>query len=171
MIYINTCNYYYDKGVKYGVLATEITLDEMNEIKRNTEMSLFSFIMGYPLMSFSRRDLLGNYYKSSNIDSKNGKEVIVNNDKKYIIEKEKSGNGIYYGEILNGITTLKNILSDYVILNERYIDFETFSKVFTLYKEYFETGDDALCQKAVKLIGDYTGFFYQKTIYKVKNNE
>ena len=122
-------------------------------------------------MSFSRRDLLGNYYKSSNIDSKNGKEVIVNNDKKYIIEKEKSGNGIYYGEILNGITTLKNILSDYVILNERYIDFETFSKVFTLYKEYFETGDDALCQKSVELIGDYTGFFYQKTIYKVKNNE
>lgn len=167
----NTCNYYYDKGVKYGMLATEITLDEMNEIKRNTEMTLFSFVMGYPLMSFSRRDLLGNYYKSSNIHSKNEKEVIVNNDKKYIIEKEKSGNGIYYGEILNGITTLKNILSDYVILNERYIDFETFSKVFTLYREYFETGNDALRQKSVELIGDYTGFFYQKTIYKVKNNE
>ena len=97
--------------------------------------------------------------------------VLIVKNAEYIIEKEKSGNGIYYGEILNGITTLKNILSDYVILNERYIDFETFSKVFALYREYFETGNDALRQKSVELIGDYTGFFYQKTIYKVKNNE
>lgn len=43
--------------------------------------------------------------------------------------------------------------------------------MFTLYREYFETGNDALRQKSVELIGDYTGFFYQKTIYKVKNNE
>ena len=27
----NTCNYYYDKGCEYGVVSSEITLDEINE--------------------------------------------------------------------------------------------------------------------------------------------
>ena len=37
----NTCNYFYNKGCEYGVFASEITLDEINEIKSKTKMKFF----------------------------------------------------------------------------------------------------------------------------------
>ena len=43
----NTCNYYYDKGCEYGVLSSEITLEEVNEIRKNTKMKLFLNRYGY----------------------------------------------------------------------------------------------------------------------------
>ena len=69
----NTCNYYYDKGVEYGVLSSEITKDEMIEIKNNTKMKLFTFIIGYPIMAHSKRRLLTNYYSSQNREYDNSK--------------------------------------------------------------------------------------------------
>ena len=46
----NTCNYYYDKGCEYGVIASEITLEEINEIKSKTKMKIFVNDIGYKVM-------------------------------------------------------------------------------------------------------------------------
>ena len=58
----NTCNYYYDKKVEYVYLSSEITKDEIIEIKEKSPIKLISFFFGYPDVSFSKRKLLTNYF-------------------------------------------------------------------------------------------------------------
>ena len=114
----NTCNYYYDKGCEYGVLASEITLDEVKEIKSKTKMKLFLNVFGYQIMGYSRRHLLDNYFKSIGINRKEDEYVIKNNNEDYIIREEENGNALYFGKPLNGSVIIKDLDLDYVILND-----------------------------------------------------
>ena len=166
----NTCNYYLDKGVKYGVLSSEITLEEINEIKDRTKMKLFANIIGYPIMSFSRRNLLNNYFISTNKEKKSKQYVITNNNEEYIIREELNGNSIYYGKVLNGSVVVPDIKVDYLILNEDLMDHDIFIKVLHNLSLFISTNDKNYMEEIDSLIGDYRGFFFQKTIYKVKKN-
>lgn len=167
----NTCNFYYNKGVKYGLLSGEITLEEINEIKSKTQMTLFATVMGYPIMSFSRRTLLNNYFLSNNKKKDKNIYTITNDNEDYIIEEEDSGNAIFYGKVLNGSNVLNSINVDYAVLNEFNIDKEVFKKVLSLYKRIIEEKDNNKIKEVDRILGEYRGFFYQKTIYKVKKND
>lgn len=167
----NTCNFYYNKGVKYGLLSGEITLEEINEIKSKTQMTLFATVMGYPIMSFSRRTLLNNYFLSNNKKKDKNIYTITNDNEDYIIEEEDSGNAIFYGKVLNGSDVLNSINVDYAVLNEFNIDKEVFKKVLSLYKRIIEEKDNNKIKEVDRILGEYRGFFYQKTIYKVKKND
>lgn len=168
----NTCNYYFEKGVKYGMLSSELTLEETNEIKENTKMRLFTMVMGYPIMSFTRRMLLSNYFISNNKERKKDIYNITNNGNSYIIREENSGNALFYGKPLNGSALLGQLKTDYLVLNEFNIAKDVFKEVLTLYKKIVDNPKDAkeYILRTKELIGDYTGFFFQKTIYKVKKN-
>ena len=166
-----TCNYYYEKGVKYGVVSTEITLEEINDIKKNTNMLLFAMVIGYPLMSFSRRSLLSNYFFANKKKQESLIYRLTNNNEDYFIKEEDSGDGIYYGKILNGSSILNNITVDYAILNEFEIEGNTFEKIIALCKEIINNKNVKAVDEIKKLIGNYQGFFFQKTIYKVKKND
>ena len=166
----NTCNYYYDKGVKYGILASEITLEEMQEIKDKTKMSLFANLFGYQSMSYTRRNLLKNYFISNNKEKTKDKYIISNNNEDYIIKEEEHGNNILFGKILNGSIAIPELDIDYVILNNYEIDNDIFEKILKLYKELIDTKDNNIIKEIDRLVGDYRGFLYQKTIYKVKKN-
>lgn len=167
----NTCNYYYDKGCKYGVVASEITLDEIKEIKEKTKMQLFVNVLGYQVMGYSRRSLLSNYFKS--IDKKLEKDnyIIENNNEDYIVREEKHGNVFLFGKPLNGSVVIKDLDIDYVILNDYNFTKETFTKVLQLYVELVKTKEDKYIKELDDLIGDNRGFFFKKTIYKVKKND
>ena len=164
----NTCNYYYDKGVEYGYLAKEITIDEINEIKDNTKMKLFTFILGYPDTSYTRRSLLTNYFKSIKKDKTKKVYEVVNNDDKYLIKEENNGTVIYKGEILNGSYLLNRLNTDYVVLDNNLIDDEVFTKVLELFVKLVNKYDENIVKEIDSLIGSYKGFFETKTIYKVK---
>ena len=167
----NTCNYYYDKGCKYGVVASEITLDEIKEIKEKTKMQLFVNVLGYQVMGYSRRSLLSNYFKS--IDKKLEKDnyIIENNNEDYIVREEKHGNVFLFGKTLNGSVVIKDLDIDYVILNDYNFTKETFTKALQLYVELVKTKEDKYIKELDDLIGDNRGFFFKKTIYKVKKND
>lgn len=167
----NTCNYYYDKGCKYGVVASEITLDEIKEIKEKTKMQLFVNVLGYQVMGYSRRSLLSNYFKS--IDKKLEKDnyIIENNNEDYIVREEKHGNVFLFGKPLNGSVVIKDLDIDYVILNDYNFTKETFTKALQLYVELVKTKEDKYIKELDDLIGDNRGFFFKKTIYKVKKND
>ena len=167
----NTCNYYYDKNVKYGVVSKEITVEEINEMNKNTNMSLMSYIFCYPLMSYTRRSLLTNYFKSHNYNKKNNKYIVVNNDEEYIVNEEESGTAFYINKLLNGSDVINSITTDYLIFDESFIDHELFIKVFELFKKYYESKDESIKKEIDDLVGDYSGFFHIKTIYKVKKND
>ena len=164
----NTCNYYYDKGVEYGYLAKEITIDEINEIKDNTKMKLFTFILGYPDTSYTRRSLLTNYFKSIKKEKTKKVYEIVNNDDKYLIKEENNGTVIYKGEILNGSYLLNRLNTDYIVLDNNLIDDEVFTKVLELFVKLVNKYDENIVKEIDSLIGSYKGFFETKTIYKVK---
>ena len=167
----NTCNYYLDKNVKYGVVSKEITVDEIIEIASKTKMKLMTNVFCYPLMSFTRRHLLTNHFKSHNKEKEKNRYTVINNNEEYIVNEEDHGTGLYYGKLLNGSNVVNRLNTDYIILNETFIDKELFTKVLILFKKLIDTKDENIEKEIDSLIGDYRGFFFTKTIYKVKKND
>ena len=143
----DTINFYYDQGVKYTYVSSDITLREMIEIKNNTKSILMANIFGYVPIFNSKRKLITNYFKTFNL--KGEPKFICNEGKKYPIVEE-DGTIVYSDFILNGFEESKLLNYDYVVLNSFRID--NFEDVLN----NFEYKDN---QK---------GFFYEDVVYKVK---
>lgn len=177
----NTCNYYYDKGVSYGFLANEITLEEILEIKKKTKMKLMVEVFGYPMMSHSRRSLLSNYLKSVEKEKENRIYHLKEKEDTYLLKETENGASILFGKPVNGTRPLFELLEngiDYIVLDMQEIEQEIGEKVVDTYnyilnhKENIEKEEkEKIIQDMNELVGDYTNFFYQKTIYKVKKGE
>ena len=170
----NICDFYNKLGVKYGYLSSEITCDEMIEISNKTKMDLMVYFIGHQIISHSKRKLVSNYYQHINKENNNKINIIKerNKDTKYYIEENSLGTNILTGDILNGskaFIELKDIIS-YGILDDNYIDEDIFIKVLEIYSKYLnkEIDDNSFINNVEKLIGNYDGFFFTKTIYKVK---
>ncbi len=174
----NTCNYYYNKGCGYAYLSSEITLEEIKEIKEKSKIQLISFFFGYPDVSFSKRKLITNYFLFHNLSKERDWYTIKSDDdnNKYFIKESKLGTRILYGKVMNGIKPfyeLKDIV-DYAILSEEMIDHEVFIKGLKIFSDLNNekvTVDEAN-QSLIDLVkSDDTIFYYKKTIYKVKDEK
>lgn len=174
----NTCNYYYDKGVKYGFLANEITLEEILEIKKKTDMKLMVEVFGYPIMSHSRRSLLSNYFKAIDKEKENRVYNLTDKENNYLLKETKDGASILYGKLINGTKPLFDLIKndiDYCVLDMQEISQELGKKVLEKYlyilNHYYDITDtekEEIIEEMNILIGDSTNFFYKQTIYKVK---
>lgn len=177
----NTCNYYYDKGVKYGYLANEITLEEILEINQRTSMNLMVQVFGYPIMSHSRRSLLSNYFKSLGKEKKNRIYHLKEKEDTYLLKENKDGASILFGKLINGTKPLFDLIQNnisYGILDMQEVDFEVGEKVYEKFSyilnhisEISNEEQEKIIFDMNKLIGDSTNFFYKKTIYKVKRGD
>lgn len=174
-----TCNYYFDQGVEYGITSNEITLEEILEMKKNTKMKLIPQILGYPIMSHSRRKLVENYFKD--IEEKPEKEIYRLTEKteeSFLIRESHAGTSILFGKPINGTKVLYELLDhgfEYAILDMTFLEDSTGLEMLELYQEIRNTfSKDTPVERAKKInqsisiIGDFTNFFYKKTIYKVK---
>lgn len=177
----NTCNYYYGKGVKYGYLANEITLDEILEINQRTSMNLLVQIFGYPIMSHSRRSLLSNYFKSIDKSKEKCMYRLEDRDGNYLLKESKEGASILFGKLINGTKPLFDLIQNdisYGVLDMQEVDFEVGEKVYEKFSyilnhisEISNEEQEKIIFDMNKLIGDSTNFFYKKTIYKVKRGD
>lgn len=177
----NTCNFYYDKGVEYGYLANEITLEEMIEIKNKTKMKLLVECFGYPIMSHSRRSLVTNYFKSIDGDKEDRNYTLSDNENNYIIKENNSGTSILFGKVINGTRPLFDLITNnfsFGVLDMQNIEIDTGLEVldkFNYIKDNIDTISDKEKEDIItymnNLIGDSTNFFYKKTIYKVKKGD
>ena len=169
----NTCNYYKEMGCEYALLASEITVEEIKEIREKSNIKLMLNIFGYPVMSHSNRKLISNYFNFINKEKEKNKYTIteVNKDTPYIVKEDKTGTSFLYGNLLNGTSALidlKDLDIDYVIARED-VDSDLFYKVLDNFNKIINNNyDDSIKEEMNKLIGEYTGFFYKKSIYKVK---
>lgn len=170
-----TCNYYYDKGCKYALLGKEITLEEIKEIISNSNITSMVEVIGLPSVAFSKRKLVSNYYSDL---GKEKKDSIVIEEKmtkdKYLVNEDSNGTGFFLDKVVNGTSILKdlyNVDCKYAILREYGIDRDTFYELVKDTKTYIDTKctDEGYIEKYKKL-GDFTNFFFKKTIYKVKKN-
>ena len=177
----NTCNFYYEKGVKFGFLANEITLEEILEIKKRTNMKLMVECFGYPIMSHSRRMLLTNYFKSIGKKKEDRVYHLENMKEDYLLKESSDGASILYGKLINGVKPLFDLVEngiDYVVLDMQEVDksigkeaLSTYSNVIRNYASITEKEKDSIINRMNNLIGDSTNFFYKKTIYKVKKGD
>jgi hypothetical protein len=158
---------YFAKAVSQG----EITLDEINEISKKTKMKLFVNVLGYQVMGYTRRSLLSNYFKSIGKEKKKDNYTIINNGEEYIVKEEDKGNAFLFGKALNGSNIIKDLDVDYIILNDYNFDKNTFNKALELYVSLVNTKDDKYAIELDNLVGENRGFFFTKTIYKVKKND
>lgn len=167
----NTCNFYYNKNVKYAIVAEEITKDEIIEINKKTNMNLMVHLIGYPNMSFSYRKLLTNYYINKNQKKEKETLDIYNNNQKYIVWEEPNGTNIINGTLLNGasfINEFKEEKISYGIINTTFIDENIKESIITYTQDILKNNNKKSLIKLNNLIGEDTMFFQKKTIYKVK---
>lgn len=171
----NTCNYYYNKGVKYALCSGEITLDEIVEINKNTNMKLLVYVLGHQVMSLSRRKLLTNYYRSIDESFDGMKKEISEHDKKYIVSETNDGTVIKNGSILNGLCIIPELLKeniDYIVIDESYIESEIVIDGLELINDIINNTDvDEKIKQSENIFGNDTSFFFKKTIYKVKGDK
>jgi len=174
-----TCNYYFDQGVEYGITSNEITLNEILEMKKKTKMKLMTQILGYPIMSHSRRKLIENYFKD--IKEKPDKEIYTLTEKSeesFLIRESHAGTSILFGKPMNGTRVLYELLDhdfEFAILDMTFLTDSTGLEMLKLYQEIRDNFNqdtplerEKKINKSISLIGDFTNFFDKKTIYKVK---
>lgn len=163
-----TSNYWFDFGASYTLLSSEITIEEVNEIKNNAKASLILTVFGYLPMFVSKRHLVKNYLKTFNLTDDSKINYIEKLDNKYPIIDDESGTIAYSSHILNGIGEIPNLHVDYVLLNSFNIDSIVFKEVVEMAS--LVTNDNALeyTDKIDQMLNTDRGFLYKETIYKVK---
>ncbi len=167
-----TCDYYYQQGVSYALLSKEITLDEIIEITKKSSIGVVVEVVSLPSVGYSRRKLVHNYYENLEEDEKSPVLHVLEkiSNQKYIVKEEDMGTGFLLDEVLNGTGVIQPLFQagvSYVLFREEGIS--DFIELLSDTKEYIANGckQDSYVEKYKKL-GDSTGFFFKKTIYRVK---
>lgn len=166
-----TCDYYFSKGVNFGVVSNEITLDEIIELKNNTKMKIWMMIIGYPVMAFSRRKLLTNHFKHHNEEITNDLRITEHVSKTpYSVFENEFGTSFRKEEILNGSRVINAINVDGIIFKEEDISKDKFIHILDLFYKYQnkEIVYEEFISDVTSLIGNDTNFLFEKTIYQVK---
>ncbi|MDF2945592.1 MAG: peptidase [Bacillales bacterium] len=185
-----TCNYWGEKGSKRAVLAKEINLDAVLEIKENAKVEIEIQIHGTVNMFQSKRTLVKNYYAYQEKDVEkefehNSKNLFLADRErgyKYPIFEDKSGTHIMSPKDLCLVNELEDIIDskidslkfDGLLKSKEYI-----TQVTSIYREaidlcvndrehYIKVKDDLLnkiqeIQPAERPLD--TGFYFKETVY------
>ena len=157
---IQSNKFYYDMGISGSYVTSDITYNELLEIKNNSKMEIYFTGYGYLPIFYSRRYLIKNYLKFINKEEHASKYSIVSDmGSEYPISEEEYGTTIYSQKPVNLINYLDNLDSiDYIVMNSNGID----NNEFNLMVDKFI--------KREKIDDCYLGFYNTKTIFRVKNN-
>ena len=158
-IYSN--NFYYNNGVKGSFISSDITKEELLEIKNNTNMEIMFIGYGYLPIFYSRRYLNTNYFNYINKPREDNLYYMRHNEEDYPVLESSDGSIIYTSKPVNLINNLDEINSiDYIVMDSFNIDNVDFMSALDNFINKTKTNNN-----------EYIGFFNTKTIYKVKNNE
>ena len=166
-----TCDYYYQQGVRYALLSKEITLEEILDISRKSSIKMIVEVVSLPSVGYSRRKLVHNYYEDLGESGSSTLSVLEKiTNKKYLVKEEKEGTGFLLDEVLNGTAIISSLYQagvDYIFFREEGIP--SFLELIRDTKKYIAGGcSDVSYIEKYKKLGDSTGFFFKKTIYRVK---
>lgn len=167
-----TINYWNKFGVKYTYLSSDITIEEIKEISKNSKTKLIVNLFGYLPMFVSKRHIVKNYLNYFNLKDSSNINYIEKENNIYPILDNNIGTVCYSSNILNGIKSSIEIDVDYVVLNSFNIELDKFLSVIDMFRsvtQYNALEYDKNINNMFRNT-DY-GFLYKKTIYKVKNNE
>jgi len=149
--------FYLNKGIKASYITSDITKDELLEIKEKSGMEVFFLGYGYAPIFYSRRYLISNYLEYIGLDKGNDYQIVSDTGRVYPICEEEFGTTVYTEKpinLINHLDELKDI--DYLVLKSNKISDDEFNKMV----------DKFINKEHIK--DDYIGFFNTKTIYRVK---
>lgn len=185
-----TCNYWGRKGAKRAVLAREINMDAIVEIKENAEVEIEVQVHGMSCMFQSKRRLLGNYYefqgKALEVENRKLEDNMFLHDKergnKYPIFEDENGTHIMSPNDICIIDELQDLLEagvdsfkiDGILKSQNYILAVTkaYRKAVDLFFEdpdLYEDEKDKLLREIEGIQPDSrpldTGFYFKETVY------
>lgn len=185
-----TCNYWGRKGAKRAVLAREINMDTIVEMKENAEVELEVQVHGMTCMFQSKRTLLGNYFeyqeKSMEIEKHRADKSLFLHDKerenKYPIFQDENGTHIMSPNDICIIDELAEMIDagidsfkiDGILKSSEYIIEVTkkYRKAIDLCvedRDAYEDSKDELLTSIEEIQPPNrpldTGFFFKETVY------
>lgn len=184
-----TCNYWGRKGSKRAVLARELNMDAIVEIKENAEVEIEVQVHGMTCMFQSKRSLLGHYfeYQGKQMEVEKGKErAMILHDKersnKYPVYEDENGTHIMSPNDMCIIDELEEMIDaevdsfkiDGVLQTPEYIVEVTkrYRKAIDLCvddRDAYEDIKENLLSEMEELQQDHrpldTGFFFKETVY------
>lgn len=185
-----TCNYWGRKGAKRAVLAREINMDAVVEMKENAEVEIEVQVHGMTCMFQSKRSLLGNYFeyqgKAMEIENRKTQKNMFLHDKdranKYPIFEDENGTHIMSPNDVCIIDELQEMLEagidsfkiDGILKSADYILAVTkaYREAIDLYINEPDLYDDKKNQLLATLEEIQppnraldTGFFFKETVY------
>ncbi|MEG0471234.1 MAG: peptidase U32 family protein [Solibacillus sp.] len=184
-------NYWGERGSKRAVLARELSVDEVLEIKENTQHEIEVQVHGMTCMFQSKRSLLGNYFlyrdEAMEIENRKDQKNMFLHDKerknKYPIYEDLNGTHIFSPNDMCIIEELNELFEagiDSLKIDGILHTFDYVVTVTNLYRQaidaYFDQGEDAYedikselfeqieaIQPALRPLD--TGFIYKETVY------
>lgn len=163
----NTINFYYDNGVNYAYLSSDITKEEIDIIKKNTKIKIMVNAFGYLPMFVSKRHIVKNYLDNFKLEDSSKINYIEKEGNIYPIIDTLDGTYVYSANIQNGLIDLIDIDYDYNVINS--FEIEDIEEVLDIFKNVNNENKYELNEKlSSKYKNMDTGFLNKKTIYKVK---
>lgn len=184
-------NYWGERGSKRAVLARELSVDEVIEIKENTKHEIEVQVHGMTCMFQSKRSLLGNYflYREEAMEIENRKDnknmFLHDNERKnkYPIYEDLNGTHIFSPNDMCIIEELNELFEagiDSMKIDGVLQSFDYVVTVTKLYRQaidtYFDQGEDAYDEIKSELFEQVeaiqpalrpldTGFIFKETVY------
>ncbi|MDG5470894.1 U32 family peptidase [Jeotgalibacillus sp. ET6] len=185
-----TCNYWGEKGAKRAVLARELSMDAIVEMKEKSKVEIEVQVHGMTCMFQSKRALLGNYflYQGKSLEIENRKESKnmllhdVERSNKYPIFEDENGTHIMSPNDMCIIDELSEMMEaevdsfkiDGILQTSEYVTLVTslYRKAIDLCAENNEIYEEKKEQwlEAIEQIQQPhrpldTGFFFKETVY------
>ena len=185
-----TANYWGNRGANRAVLARELSMDEVIEIKENATVAIEAQVHGMTCMFQSKRSLLGNYFlyqdKAMEVENRSQNKNMFLHDKerhnKYPIFEDANGTHIFSPNDMCIIDELNELIEagidsfkiDGVLQDSGYV-----TKVTNQYRRaidaYMQSPDkyDSIKNELLSEIEEIqpklrpldTGFFFKETVY------
>lgn len=163
-------NYWYNLGINYVQLSSEISVNEIKVISENTKCKLIVPLFGYQPMFVSRRHLVKNYLDFFDLSDDSKVNYIEKEGKVYPIVDENV-TSVYTNAYMNGINEFLELGEkiDYALINGFLIDSDSIKKIINLFKTVDINNVDEYNKKISNILNNTDTFFLHKeTIYKVK---
>lgn len=137
------------------VLSTDITLEEIKEILSKCDEPIIINALGYPMIMYSRRQVVSNYYRHMGKEPKKSVEIDEPISKnKFLLKENNYGTAVFNNQVTNYIKYLDE-LDDSKI------------KFYLVNTEFLEFDDVEKALRGEELNNQSDGFINKKTIYRV----
>lgn len=178
-----TINFLAKRNISGVLLSNELTIDEIIKILDNINIKAYITLFGYLNQSTSSRSLLTNYFKFIKKEKEENKYYIKEkNSNDYYPIVEEDNTNFFSSKILNGIKEYSKIISNKnlqaIYLDDYMISPQVFYNVIEAFCALKNSpNDEDFINKLYDVIDSnnygntYDGFFNNKTIFKVKENE